>query len=200
MNKNYFKTQFALIQKGIIETFSDRRFRIFILKFSGLLAFGFVIWLIRMSKIEPFASSADHSFVLRYFKNTLVFFTYLVLKILGENAYLDYNNTIVGIVSGRAVFIGIPCYGMKLMGIYTLFIIAFPGNNWLRLGFIFTGCIIIQLLNVIRLAGLVIIYTYYPQYFDFNHHVVFTVTVYFFVFLMWIFWARINKKRFLLQN
>ena len=194
--KKSIQAQLQTLYTDIIKLFSDSAFRLFLIKLFGLLALGYIIWIIRMNKIEPFATTADHSFILTYFKNTLVFFTYLMLKIFGENAYLDYSNTIVGIVSGRAVFIGIPCYGMKLMGLYSLFIFAFPGKNLWRLGFILGGCIVIQILNVIRLAGLVMVYTYYPQYFNINHHVIFTTAVYIFVFLMWILWVRINKNEF----
>lgn len=186
---------FTIAEKNIKDLWNDRIIRIFLIKISVLVSFGFIIWLIRMNHIEPFYNYANSSKFLEYFKNTLVFFTYLLLKLLGENAIVNYQDSVVGIISGRSVFLGIPCYGLKLMGIFAVFIIAYPGKNFYRLLFILGGCIFIQMLNVIRLAGLVIIYTYYPQYFNINHHVIFTTAVYIFVFIMWVIWTKMYQRQ-----
>jgi len=201
MKPGYIAQFFTIAEKNIKALWNDRITRIFLIKISILVSFGFIIWLIRMNHIEPFYKYANSSKIFEYFKNTLVFFTYLLLKLLGENATFNYQDSVVGIISGRSVFLGIPCYGLKLMGIFAVFIIAYPGKNVYRLLFILSGCIVIQILNVIRLTGLVIIYNYYPQYFNINHHVIFTTAVYIFVFIMWVIWTKIyQKQRKIVEN
>ena len=94
--------------------------------------------------------------------------------------------------NNRGIWIGDECNGFKLFSIFTIFIIAFPGNWKKKLWYIPLGIIIIHFANVIRVMGLVLINNYYPRFLDFNHLYTFTIFVYSIIFLLWYVWAKKN--------
>ncbi len=94
--------------------------------------------------------------------------------------------------NNRGIWIGDQCNGFKLFSIFSVFIIAFPGNWKKKLWYIPLGLIIIHLANVIRIMCLVLINNYYPRFLDFNHLYTFTIFVYSIIFLLWYLWAKKN--------
>jgi len=101
------------------------------------------------------------------------------------------------------LFLWIPCLGISLMYVYTALILAFP-NPWLKkLIFIVSGNLIIQLLNILRLFGLLLIIehthstraTYFKlPWLAVNHETIFNGFVIFFIFLIFVIFTR-NIKR-----
>lgn len=90
----------------------------------------------------------------------------------------------------HGTWIGEPCNGLKVMGLFALFIIAFPGKNLHKWWFILSGIIIIHITNAMRVSALTIIEAKWPQYLDFNHNVTFQVLIYGVIFLMWYLWVQ----------
>jgi exosortase family protein XrtF len=88
------------------------------------------------------------------------------------------------------VWVGDECNGFKLFSIFSIFIMAFPGNIKTKLWFIPLGLVIIHLANVFRVMALVLINNHYPQYLDFNHLYTFTILVYAIIFILWYIWAK----------
>lgn len=115
----------------------------------------------------------------------------------------DYVVTsIEGVYYTHGVWIGEPCNGIKVFGLFAIFIIAFPGPIKKKLWFIPLGIFIIQTANSIRIAVLTIISAEKPSLLDFNHNITFQVFIYGIIFLLWYWWVNkyskipnINKKQ-----
>lgn len=98
----------------------------------------------------------------------------------------------------RGIWVGDECNGFTLFSIFTIFIVAFPGQIRSKLWYIPLGLIIIHFANVIRVMALVLINNYYPEYLDFNHLYTFTIFVYSIIFMLWYIWAKkyaINEQK-----
>lgn len=90
----------------------------------------------------------------------------------------------------HGTWIGEPCNGVKVMGLFAVFIISFPGPWRHKIWFILLGIIIIHFTNALRISGLTIISAQWPQYLDFNHNVTFQVLIYGIIFSMWYLWVQ----------
>ena len=99
----------------------------------------------------------------------------------------EYANIFVSIYG---VWIGEPCNGVKLFGLFTLFILAFPGSWKKKLWFIPLGIFIVHTANAIRIALLTIISAENPKALDFNHNITFQVIIYGLIFLLWYWWVQ----------
>lgn len=82
------------------------------------------------------------------------------------------------------------CLGIKLMYIYALLIIAYPGSKLKnKLWYIPMGFAILHLVNISRM--IVLSYTIlYSNYFEFVHGFVFRVLFYGTTFLLWYIWIK----------
>lgn len=114
-------------------------------------------------------------------------------KILGWMGYVTETsgNRIMGIKGTPGLFIGDSCNGISLFALYSIFIIAFPGKIISKIIFIPAGILVIHFLNVLRVVVLAIVETYSYEWTEFNHTYTFTLIIYGFIFMMWLFW--INK-------
>jgi exosortase/archaeosortase len=74
------------------------------------------------------------------------------LTILGYEAETRISSVFID--GNELVYIGPACNGMVLMALFAGFIIAFPGPTIKKLYFIPLGIVIINLLNVLRIAFL----------------------------------------------
>ncbi len=141
-----------------------------------------------------------YNFIVYHLTSSFLYATHFLFNILGFDStinlgeYLgansDYAKSII--LEGRAnIILERGCLGRNLMGLFAGFIIVYPGNWKSKLWFVPAGLGVIYILNVIRIASLALLLYYYPQsYHDYNHHDIFKYTVYFCIFLMWIFWIR----------
>lgn len=112
----------------------------------------------------------------------------LFLSLFGFPSYAD---GVAVMMNGRpAVLIGNPCNGMVLFGIFTGFIIAFPGLVWRKAVFIAIGLTAIYLVNVLRVVALTLNHIYSYGTVSFNHHYTFTFAVYGCIFLLWMYWVK----------
>jgi exosortase family protein XrtF len=103
---------------------------------------------------------------------------------------------ITDIETSHGTWIGEPCNGLKVMGLFAIFILAFQGSWKDKLWYIPTGVILIHLANAIRVSALTIIEATHPEYLDFNHNVTFQVLIYGIIFGMWYLWvARFSKLK-----
>jgi len=116
----------------------------------------------------------------------------LVLHFFGYQTFksiqaIDFQ--VVGVDGSNGVWIGSNCNAIKLFGLFSVFIVAYPGSIKNKLWFIPLGIILIHFLNILRVAALAIIAKSFPQYLDFNHTYTFTLIVYGFIFLLWMIWV-----------
>ena len=165
--------------------FMNKFFKEPIVKF---LAFGllfYLSWLALYEWVIHPAGWADSAVI----NNTIS----ISSKILGWFGYeVEHTSArIFGIKGTPGLFIGDSCNGISLFALYSIFIIAFPGKISSKFIFIPAGIMIIHFLNVVRLVALGIIMTYSYEWTEFNHTYTFTILIYAFIFLTWIYW--INK-------
>ncbi len=113
-------------------------------------------------------------------------------ELLQSNGIYKYH---MGIEGTSGVVIGNPCDGLSLFILYAAFVIVFKGKWWVKLLFIIPGIVLIHFLNVARVISLALIVKYYPDTLDFHHSYTFTLLVYAFTFLLWMFRIRFYKKR-----
>jgi len=123
-------------------------------------------------------------------------FSLFFLNLFGYDPVLDTTTDFVilsinGNYLSHGVWIGEPCNGLKVFGLFAIFIIAFSGKLVNKLWYIPVGIFLLHIINAIRIAILAIISSTNPTLLDFNHNVTFQVIVYSFVFGLWYLW--VNK-------
>jgi len=95
-------------------------------------------------------------------------------------------------VHGYAIVgVGNYCLAIQLWVFFVALIVSYSGKWYNKLWFSIIGVLLINLINVLRLVGVVYVAHYYPDYIQFNHDYVFNILVYIFTFFMWMWW--VNK-------
>lgn len=132
-------------------------------------------------------------FIIRSAEHFLNLFGYKTFKAIQA---IDFQ--VVGVDGSNGVWIGSNCNAIKLFGLFSVFILAYPGPILHKIWFIPVGIILIHFLNVLRVAALAILAKSYPAYLDFNHTYTFTLIVYGFIFALWMIWvnrfSKINQQ------
>lgn len=90
------------------------------------------------------------------------------------------------------------CNAVSVMILFVAFVVAFSGKLKHTLLFIFSGILIIHVLNVLRIALLNIALLYYPESQEILHGVIFPAFIYGVVFGLWVIW--VNKYSFYATN
>ena len=90
----------------------------------------------------------------------------------------------------HGVWIGEPCNGIKIFGVFSIFILCFKGKIINKLWFIPIGICIIHLLNIIRISILTYIAAIDPSWLNFNHNITFQIIVYGAMFCLWLIWIK----------
>ena len=88
----------------------------------------------------------------------------------------------------HGVWIGEPCNGIKVFGLFAIFILSFKGHLIKKLIFIPIGILIIHFLNIIRIALLTYISAVNPYILDFNHNITFQLFIYGSMLALWYLW------------
>jgi exosortase H (IPTLxxWG-CTERM-specific) len=81
------------------------------------------------------------------------------------------------------------CNGVETMIIFLAAVLAFPAPWRARLLGLVLGCLVIQLINLVRVVALFLTGAYLPAFFDSSHTVVWQTVVILCGVLLWIFWA-----------
>jgi exosortase/archaeosortase family protein len=104
----------------------------------------------------------------------------------------DGTEPIMAIRSGQDMLLSIAdvCNGLELLVLYAGLILCLPAARKRKLNYIFGGIFLIEIINVLRCAGLVLIYVHKPEWMDFSHHYLFTFVVYAFIFWLWYLFSR----------
>ena len=76
------------------------------------------------------------------------------------------------------------CNALKLMIIYSGFIISFPGENMQRIKFLISGICIIYVLNILRIMAFSIATVYIQPYWDIFHEI--SPFLFFYPAILWI--------------
>lgn len=97
------------------------------------------------------------------------------------------------------LYLAWPCLGIKVMAVFIALILVFPGEAKHKLWFIPLGLLMIQIFNVFRFSGLMMIIYHYPMSvitnFDLwnlgiGYHDLFNWVLYFVIFGLFILWIK----------
>ena len=99
---------------------------------------------------------------------------------------------VMAITSGQNNLLDIAdvCNGLELLALYAGLILCLPAARNRKLAYILGGIFAIEIVNVIRCVGLVLVYVHKPEWLDFSHHYLFTFVVYAFIFWLWYLFSR----------
>ena len=95
---------------------------------------------------------------------------------------------ILGYPYSHGVWIGEPCNGIKIFGLFTIFILSFKGDIKRKIIFIPIGIAILHFLNILRIAILTYISATNPFVLDFNHNITFQLFIYGSMLALWYLW------------
>ena len=122
----------------------------------------------------------------------------LIVRMLGYQTFKslqDIDMQVIGLDGSTGVWIGSNCNAITLFSLFTVFILAYPGNQKDKWWFILTGNLAIHILNILRVVALMFINLKFPEYLDFNHTYTFTFLIYSFIFWLWIVWVNKFSER-----
>ena len=109
--------------------------------------------------------------------------TWTMHRILGT-----YGNVGIELVDG--------CTGISAIGLFSGFILAYPGDWKKKVSFTLIGIGVIYIVNIIRIVVLVFTQHEWPQFFDFTHDYSTTTIFYIIIFIMWMVWVKISDGSF----
>lgn len=115
-----------------------------------------------------------------------------ILRLLGYKTFTilqDLDVQVIGIDGSNGVWVGSNCNAISLFSLFSVFVIAFPGQWKHKLWFIPAGIAAIHIVNILRVVALAIIAKSNYEYLDFNHTYTFTFLVYAFIFSLWMIWV-----------
>ena len=109
----------------------------------------------------------------KYSLNVFGFDTSFALKGIDAQLFIDGH---------KSVFIGHNCNSFSLFKAFLALILSTGTKQkwWFLIG----GLCSILIINGFRVAGLALIYEYFPEQLDFHHKYVFTIVVYSWIFLL----------------
>ena len=137
---------------------------------------------------------AEHFDYIQGLKTALIIPAVWIIKLFGF--YAVYNEMDVMVVSGPLLRINYSCLGLGVMSFLAAFVLSFPASWKSTFKMLIIGLISIYVLNILRIAGLGILFgTFQSQrnYFEY-HHEIFNVIVYIIIFIMLYIWIRRNTK------
>lgn len=166
-----------------------------ILRFLILAAVFYVVWhLFYRNFIQVYTSLDD------WVSMNLAWSSNAMLQLIGYESILDTSDATFLVVRipgsySYGVQIADPCNGILMFGLFSMVVLAFPFKphsewrfNYHKLWYIPLGIVLLHLVNMIRIAILVVISSYNPRQLDFNHDVTFKVVTYGVIFLLWMIW------------
>lgn len=87
-----------------------------------------------------------------------------------------------------ATYINEGCNAFSIMIIFCSFIFAFYNGILKTFGFIFSGLVLLHIINIIRITLITITIVDYPSYSTMAHDFLFPAIMYGSIFLLWIIW------------
>ena len=167
----------------------------FIAIFSGLAIVWFSLYHNIYNLDKLFSSDVNQVDIQKNISIGLAKYANVFVSLCGYEPTLDFSTDLVitsvkGDYFNHGVWIGEPCNGVKVFGLFSLFIMAFPGSWKKKLWFIPLGVFVVHTANAIRIAALTIISAKNPEALDFNHNITFQVIIYGLIFLLWYWWVQ----------
>lgn len=143
--------------------------------------------------------SAKTGYFPDYFTNLVARQSGAVLESFGYVSVLSpykLNDGILLTIDKRySVSIVEGCNSISVVILFISFIIAFAESFKKTLLFLFAGAVLIYVVNVLRIAILVVLLYKFPEYEHILHSVIFPGIIYSMVFILWMLWVRMLKPK-----
>jgi len=153
----------------------------FLLTFIGVYFAGNVIYGTYIEFVQPTpdlftrAIAEQTSWVLNLFNEPVS----TQLNKVGPTVFLNRgSNTVLNIYEG--------CNGVNVLIVFVAFLLAFSGQTKTKVVFLASGCLLINIANIIRIVLLYFVSLRYQIYFYFIHKYIFTIVLYAIVVILWI--------------
>ena len=135
----------------------------------------------------------DNYSLLTEFSKSLSVQSNFILKIFNFQTSTEVHgdmivSKILGYPYSHGIWIGEPCNGLKIFGLFAIFILSFKGELKKKVIFITIGIAILHLLNILRIAFLTYISATNPYILDFNHNITFQLIIYTAMLGLWYWW------------
>ncbi len=176
-NENYFLFYFKIMSKALLK---------FIISTVGLylIWFGlYELWIKPNGRLDHLITE-NISIVNCYLLNLSDYHAYYTIgKKLGET-YVFIGEEVLPVVR-----IGASCNGLEMLMIFSIFILCYPGNFFLKLLYMGGGILLIHAINIFRNYCLTIMAINRSSYFELFHRYVFIFLIYGIIFLLWMWWT-----------
>ncbi len=162
----------------------------FLLKFIPLI----IIWFFSYFYIYKIDSLLNLNLnFLTEFSKLLCSQSNFILSIFNFNTIIEIHGDMVvtkilDYPYSHGVWIGEPCNGIKIFGVFSIFIIAFKGKIINKIWFIPLGILILHVLNILRISILTYLSATNPFILDFNHNITFQLIIYAAILCLWYNW------------
>ena len=134
-----------------------------------------------------------------YFTNLVARQSGAVLESFGYNSVLTPykldDGLLLTIDNRYSVSIVEGCNSISVVILFVSFIIAFSESFKKTLLFLFAGAVLIYVVNILRIAILVVLLYKFPEYEHILHSVIFPGIIYAMVFILWMVWVRMLKPK-----
>ena len=165
----------------------------------------FLLFLVKFFSVY-FVLTFSYKYYLNHFDSAFLFqvdgFTQLVANQVNYVLmFLGYDSSIVSHTNEASIKLILNqifvarvvegCNALSVMILFAAFIVAFSGRWIHTILFIIVGCLLIHILNVVRIVMLSIALLQYPEQEHLLHGVVFPLFIYGVVFGLWVIW--VNK-------
>jgi exosortase/archaeosortase family protein len=172
---------------------------LFVIKVLGLFAILFFLKFVHRSVIAPdsgfiYASAIRDINIYSVCADFLIYPSQLIINFLGFKTII--SERVISIVGARGIIIHGPCLGFNIFGAFIILILAYPSvRSWKVKGlFIMIGLLVIQFLNILRVTAL-LIKNRYEYELPVNHHDLFNIIIYSFVFFAFYMWIKFYSNR-----
>ncbi len=108
---------------------------------------------------------------------------YTIGKKLGET-YVFIGEEVLPVVR-----IGASCNGLEMLIIFSIFILCYPGNIFIKFLFMGGGILLIHAINIFRNYYLTLMAINRSSYFELFHRYIFIFLIYGVIFLLWMWWT-----------
>jgi len=118
---------------------------------------------------------------------------FVLENIMNYDVVTNYNS--IAIVGSYGIVIGNNCVGFGLTYAFAALIISYPGPWKLKLAFIPVGAAFIAIINIIRTVVLTKTALTSGIFERIENHDLFNNIIYVIIFLLWMIWVRIIRKK-----
>lgn len=135
---------------------------------------------------------ADNFNYIRLLRHLLLACTSLVLRCAGYASVInEYELRIVGHGGIRLVY---SCLGLGIMSFFSAFVLAYPKPFNKKIFFLAGGLLVIQLLNILRMAAVALFWGKKAQHII-DHHVLFNGIIYLVIGIGLYFWVTADDRK-----